>query len=245
MTENRVLAIAAVATLLVGGMFVWGGEYPGKSVTTPSTEPAYEATREPLPERPVLVDSEVLEMLAAETDIIDEAVVTTTSTTEPSTTTTTTNQPATTSAGAPATTAAPSPSPTSPTTTQPPTTTQASGGFHSGAESDFASRINSYRGSNGLSALSRSGSLDSHARSWAKNMADSGSLSHSNIGSLLGEWSSVGENVGVGGNVSAIFGALADSSGHRANMLGDFTHVGIGVYQASDGTLWTCHVFAR
>jgi uncharacterized protein YkwD len=76
-------------------------------------------------------------------------------------------------------------------------------------------------------------------------MASNGGLSHSNIGSLLGEWSSVGENIGVGGSAGSIFGALVDSSGHRANMLGDFTHFGIGAYLDSAGNLWTCHVFAR
>jgi uncharacterized protein YkwD len=76
-------------------------------------------------------------------------------------------------------------------------------------------------------------------------MATSGDLSHSNIGSLLGEWSSVGENVGYGGSVGGIFDALVASSGHRANILGDFTHVGVGAYRDAGGTLWTAHVFAR
>ena len=45
--------------------------------------------------------------------------------------------------------------------------------------------------------------------------------------------------------VDAVFDALAGSSGHRANMLGDFTHVGVGAYRDANGTLWTAHVFAR
>ena len=76
-------------------------------------------------------------------------------------------------------------------------------------------------------------------------MADSGSISHSNIGSLLGEWSSVGENVGVGSSVGQIFDQLVASAPHQSNMVGDFTHFGIGVYQDSNGTLWTAHVFAQ
>lgn len=244
MTGNRVLASAAVAVLLLGGALVWGGDHQPPSFATEVTAPEYQ----PAPEPPVLMDPEVLAQLAAEPELIDQATVTTTSTIESSTTTTTvpsttTSIASTTTSAATATTAAPSP--TSPPTTQAPTTTAPSGGFNSGAESDFASRINSYRSSNGLSALSRNGSLDSYARSWAQQMSESGGLSHSNIGSLLGKWSSVGENVGVGGSVGAVFGALVDSPAHSQNMLGDFTHFGIGVYQDADGTLWTCHVFAR
>lgn len=153
-----------------------------------------------------------------------------------------------TSAAPPAATPSTAPPQTAPSTTSPPTTappTTAAGGYVSGAEGDFASRINSFRGSNGQGGLSRSGSLDSYARSWAKKMAGSGGLSHSNLSALLPPWASAGENVGVGGSVGSIFDALASSSGHRGNMLGDFTHMGVGVYQDSDGALWTAHVFTR
>lgn len=243
MSRSRVLAAAAVATLLVGAVLIWGGRRPA-SFATPITAPVLEAAPEP----PVLVDPDVLDQHAAEPEVIDEATVSTTSTIVASTTTVapTTTTEAEAEAEGTATTAAPSPSPTSPPTTQAPTTTAAtSGGYSSGAESEFASSINSYRSSNGLAALSRSGSLDSYARSWAQQMANNGGLSHSDIGSLLGEWSSVAENIGVGGSAGSIFGALVDSSGHRDNMLGDFTHFGIGAYLDSAGNLWTCHVFAR
>lgn len=76
-------------------------------------------------------------------------------------------------------------------------------------------------------------------------MAEREGLSHSDIGSLLGSWSAVAENVGVGGSVGGIFEALAGSGGHNSNMLGEYTHVGIGVWEDGDGRLWTAHVFAR
>lgn len=131
-------------------------------------------------------------------------------------------------------------------TTQPPppSTTSNPGGPNGDMESQFASLVNSYRSGNGLGGLSRDGSLDSYARSWAERMAANGGLSHSDIGSLLGAWSSVAENVGVGGSVDAVFNALAGSSGHRANMLGGYTHFGVGVWVDSSGTIWTAHVFA-
>lgn len=142
------------------------------------------------------------------------------------------------------------PSPTTSTTTSTTTTVPAEeppaeGQFDSGAESDFAGRINSLRSSNGLGGLSRNGSLDSRARDQAKRMADAGSLSHSNLSSLMPPWASVAENVGSGGSVGAVFDLLAGSSGHRSNMLDDFTHFGIGVWREVDGTIWTSHIFAR
>jgi uncharacterized protein YkwD len=243
MIRSRVLALAAVSTLLLGAVVVWGKEPLPRSLTSFTSFTTTTTTPEAAPpDSPALVDPQVLEMRAVEDELIDGATVSVeVTTTMPSTTTTA--PPTTTASSAPATTS--SPSPTSPPTTQAPTTTAPSGGFNAAAENDFASRINSFRGSNGLSSLSRSGSLDSYARSWAKQMADNGSISHSNIGSLLGDWSSVGENVGVGSSVGAIFDSLVGSAPHKSNMLGDFTHFGIGVYQDAAGTLWTTHVFAR
>jgi uncharacterized protein YkwD len=51
--------------------------------------------------------------------------------------------------------------------------------------------------------------------------------------------------VGVGGSVSSIFSVLTSSSGHNAIMLGDFTHLGVGVWVDSAGAIWTTHIFTR
>ncbi|MCI0677659.1 MAG: CAP domain-containing protein [Actinobacteria bacterium] len=160
----------------------------------------------------------------------------------------TTTTMATTTTTTPPTTTAP---PSSPRQTSPATTTTAppppapSGEYRSDYEADFYGRINSLRNANGLGSLTRDGSLDSRARSWAKKMAEAGQLSHSNLSSLLPPWSAAGENVGKGGSVSAVFNALKASSGHYTVMTGDFTHVGIGVWVDGNGTLWTVHVFTR
>ncbi len=144
----------------------------------------------------------------------------------------------------PASTAPPSGSKPAATTT----TTQApvsKGGPNGDFEADFASKINSFRSGEGLGKLKRDGSLDSRARKWAERMASKGKLSHSDLGSLLPPWSAAGENVGVGGSVGGVFDALKGSSGHRSNMLGDYTHFGIGVWVDADGMVWTAHVFTR
>src|SRR5690606_34929734 len=149
------------------------------------------------------------------------------------------------------TTTLPAPPTTKPSTgtTQPKPTsttapTQPAGGFHAGHESDFYRRINSLRNSNGVPSLARNGSLDSFARARAKDMALKGELSHDGF-SLPSGWREAGENIGRGGSVSRIWSKLADSSGHRSNMLrGSFTHVGIGVWVDGNGHIWTAHVFA-
>lgn len=76
-------------------------------------------------------------------------------------------------------------------------------------------------------------------------MADADKLMHSSLGSLLPPWTAAGENVGMGGSVSSIFSSLKASSAHLSNMLGDYTHFGVGVYQDSSGRLWTVHIFTR
>lgn len=248
MNRLRYLAASVVVFTLLGlaslALTLDAAPQPYLAVAQPIT------TTTDAPDFSALVESGVSPTLPEEERALtEEAVSRATSTTTTSTTTTiatTTTSPA---ASAP-TTASPSPAPpqTSPPTTSPPTTappTTPAGGFVSGAESDFASRINSFRGSNGMSALSRDGSLDSYARSWAQKLASDGGLSHSNLSALLPPWSGAGENVGVGGSVGSIFDALVASSGHAANMLGDFTHMGVGVYRDSAGALWTAHVFTR
>lgn len=240
-----VAALVVVVTLasLVGFALQVEEEPPARVfaaelLITTTTQPDFEA----------LVQSGVISALPPEEqELTREALSRSTSTTTTVATTTTTVPPSTTSSVT--STASTAPPATSPPTTTPPTTspptTSSQEGFIGSAEGDFASRINSLRGSDGLGALSRHGSLDSYAREWARSMGQSGSLNHSNIGSLLGPWGGVGENVGVGGSVSVIFNALVGSSGHYQNMVGDWTHMGVGVWRDAQGALWTCHVFAR
>lgn len=164
----------------------------------------------------------------------------TTSTTLPITTTT---RPAVSTTVAPTTTAAP------PTTTPPAITTTSTaaptGNFDAGAETDFASRINSLRASAGVAALAGNATLNNYARWWARHMAETGDFAHSNIGSLLGEWSIVGENIGFGPSVQSVFQALVNSSSHYNNMVEPrFSAVGVGVFVDTSGKIWTAHVFA-
>ena len=251
MSFQRLLAAGAVllALTVTAVMLTTLGSPPDPLQATPLPPPT--TTSSEVDFAAIVAAENVTAPLVEEEEALTEKVLsavvqttvpesTTTSTTAPSTTSSTQKQ-----AAQPKTTTAP-PSTTATTSapsTSPPSTIES--GYQSGAEGDFSGLINSYRNANGLDSLSRSGSLDSHARAWAKRMAEQGSIGHSNLGSLLPPWDSVGENVGSGGSVNAIFKALAASSAHNANMLGDYTHVGMGVWRDGKGILWTAHVFAR
>ncbi len=182
--------------------------------------------------------AELLALSEVEVELTEDAAARSTTTTTTTPAPAHSHTPKNSGPSTPSTTAPPSTQPTSPPAT-------VSAGYRSDHEADFHGRINSLRASSGLPALARNGSLDARARDWAKTMADSGGLKHSNVGSLVPPWSAAAENVGSGGTVSSIFGLFKGSAGHLSNMVGNYTDVGIGVWQDSSGTLWTVHVFAR
>uniref|UniRef100_UPI00272C932E CAP domain-containing protein n=1 Tax=Microcella sp. TaxID=1913979 RepID=UPI00272C932E len=109
------------------------------------------------------------------------------------------------------------------------------------------SLLNQARNGEGRSSLERMAALDAVALEWAKAMAASGTLSHNQSLSsqIPGGWSFIGENVARGyPSGSAMHEGWWNSSGHRANMLGDFTDVGIAFLSAG-GSTWGVQVFAR
>jgi uncharacterized protein YkwD len=114
---------------------------------------------------------------------------------------------------------------------------------------DLLARMNSERAARGIAPLSWDGSLASYATSWSTEMARSG-FRHSNISSLLGRLSWVGENIAwaSGGTItSGRFHTMwMQSQGHRDNMLSPyFNVVGIGVYRAADGKVYATQDFGR
>ena len=223
MRFSHLLALAGVMTLAFGVSLVMDEE----PRATAEVVPAPKLSNTPPTSHALVLAADVAgaeEIASGEMELTQAAI--SRSTTTSSTTTTTASDSGQDSGGTPAATA----------TTQPasPPATNA-GGHNSSYESEFRSLINSLRASSGLPALTSSGSLNSRARSWAQTMAESGELAHSGFGA---------ENVGRGGSVSSIFNALANSASHRANMLGDYTTFGVGVWVDSDGLIWTAHMFA-
>lgn len=111
----------------------------------------------------------------------------------------------------------------------------------------LAAMVNDLRGQNGLAALSRDGTLDQVAQSWAEHMASTQVLQHNpNYDSQIGGgWSRSGENIvrntgaaswSSGKITSWMFNWWQNSAPHRANMLNTaYTHVGVGYAMGSGG----------
>lgn len=107
--------------------------------------------------------------------------------------------------------------------------------------------INGERAAAGLEALESDPALTGIAVKWSKKMAKSNRLSHNpalrdQVDAAVPEWRSLGENVGVGGDIDSLHQAFMASAGHRRNVLGDFDRAGIGVKSAK-GRLWVTVVF--
>lgn len=98
----------------------------------------------------------------------------------------------------------------------------------------------------GLRPLTLNGSLNQVALSWANQMAVSGVLAHnpSYASQIPGGWTAAGENVAQGYPTGAeVHAGWMASAGHRANVLGNFTDIGIA-HIAAGGTWWSVQVFA-
>jgi len=125
----------------------------------------------------------------------------------------------------------------------------ASAGADSGSESGFLSKINAERSSRGLNTLAVDGGLRSHARVHTAEMIANNDLYHSSSAELQAAagsgWSAIAENVGRGGTVDSLHSAFMNSSGHKANILGDYNYVGIGTDTAPDGRLYVTVVFMK
>jgi len=114
-------------------------------------------------------------------------------------------------------------------------------------EQAFINEINALRGSQGLPALAVHSNLTSKARSWAQTMAGAGRIYHSDLQSgITANWKRLGENVGVGSDVTSLHNAFVASPTHYKNLVDStFTHVGVGVYVGPDGTVWVAEEFMQ
>jgi uncharacterized protein YkwD len=109
------------------------------------------------------------------------------------------------------------------------------------------------RTSEGVPALARDEKLDSLAHAHAERMRDARSVAH-DVGN--GDFKerfeaegtldarAVGENVAHAPSVALAHRALHASPSHRINLLrGDYTHMGVGVVHADDGSVYVCETF--
>jgi uncharacterized protein YkwD len=109
----------------------------------------------------------------------------------------------------------------------------ASGCLPSTDENVFVRSINATRQAKGLPALTwDDGPAHTVAQSWAKHMADAGTLSHPAdlSAGLPAGWKHLGQNVGNGPDLEQLAKAFIASPHHLANMVSpQFTRVAIGV----------------
>jgi hypothetical protein len=90
---------------------------------------------------------------------------------------------------------------------------------------------NAARASNGLPALVLNEQMTSVAQNWSQQQASAGSMSHNpNYSTQIpGGWSGAAENVAYGYAVGDVTNGWMNSPGHKANILGDYNSIGIGV----------------
>lgn len=115
-----------------------------------------------------------------------------------------------------------------------------------GTESAFVASVNGVRQSHGLAPLQVYGELVGIARGWSDHMAGVGGISHNpNLsGAVSAPWRKLGENVGVGYDVSGLMSAFVNSPAHYKNIVDpQFNYIGVGVSYGADGRMYTTHDF--
>jgi uncharacterized protein YkwD len=110
-------------------------------------------------------------------------------------------------------------------------------------ERGFARLINVARSSGDLRLDPE---LSKVAKVHTREMVRANSLHHSTSTQLrtrITNWSSLGENVGVGSTVTSLHQAFMNSTAHKDNILeSTFRHVGVGVIK-DDGRMWVTVIF--
>lgn len=114
-------------------------------------------------------------------------------------------------------------------------------------EALMAISINGVRAQHGLPPLHFDAALSDSARAWSGEMAARRTLSHSRTlaSTVVGPWTAIAENVGYGPHPPTIQDYFLSSAVHRANILGNYTRMGIGVVVDRTGTVWVTQRFVR
>jgi Cysteine-rich secretory protein family len=95
---------------------------------------------------------------------------------------------------------------------------------------DLGTATNTARISAGLAPLTVNAQLSTVAQAWANKLAAAGTLSHNPaLQTLVTNWTVLGENVGMAGDVPTVQNAFMHSPEHKANILDPrFTQMGVG-----------------
>ena len=115
-------------------------------------------------------------------------------------------------------------------------------------EALFVQLMNATRAASGLSVLATYDDLIDDARRHTSEMAAEGRIFHSSEAELTSAttgWAAIGENVGMGPNPEILHQAFMASPSHKANILGDYDRVGVGVGRSGDGTMFVTVLFMK
>jgi hypothetical protein len=95
---------------------------------------------------------------------------------------------------------------------------------------DLATATNTARVSAGLAPLTVNAQLNAVAQAWANKLAAAGTLSHNPaVRTQVTDWTVLGENVGMAGDVPTVQAAFMHSPEHKANILDPrYTQMGVG-----------------
>lgn len=105
---------------------------------------------------------------------------------------------------------------------------------------------NAIRAELGLRPLIRNTAMDAVAQSWTQTQANNGTISHnpSYSSQIPSGWTRAAENVASGYTYTNVVAGWRGSSGHYANMTGDYTDIGIG-YVEKNGTRYFTQNFGK
>lgn len=115
-------------------------------------------------------------------------------------------------------------------------------------EAEFVSMINQSRSAAGLAPLAVHNDLVIGARNHTARMIPTATIFHSTsaeLSAVTTGWLVLGENVGKGGTTSSLHRAFMESPSHRANILGDYDHVGVGVGHDDAGKIYVTVMFMK
>jgi uncharacterized protein YkwD len=105
---------------------------------------------------------------------------------------------------------------------------------------------NIVRAAAGLRPLVRNAEMDRVAAAWSLQQWKNGTMSHNPYFStqIPSGWSRAGENVAKGYSYLQVVSAWKGSPGHYANMVNDYTSIGIGYFEQDGRRYWT-QLFAK
>ncbi|MDT3331811.1 CAP domain-containing protein [Microbacterium sp. KSW-18] len=105
--------------------------------------------------------------------------------------------------------------------------------------------VNAARKAGGKKALTLSSAMSKVAVTWSGKQAAANRMSHNPKYSsqIPSGWTRAGENVAFGYAPSKVTPAWMKSAGHRANILGSYNRIGIGVACSSKGLPFYTQVF--